>query len=150
MSNNQYMTSSDDLVDFGYGYQPLNLKCVPATTWHQMSSTTEHERIQQKSLFHSITTWSLHKNLGKSTKCVHVQSWHLLQSTVLPTTFETNKQYQTFVELDPYRQKRPSRSFASQSPFRRDITVTSIQLRYLLSFLCRSRYGSTAILLSRY
>ncbi len=125
MSNNQYMTTADDLVDFGCGYQPLNLESnVPSNYMASKCQVQPNMKEYNKNLYSiplqpGLYTKSQVNQPGASMSNLGIS----YNQQFLPTTFETDKQYQTFVELDPYQAPEPVKeNYASpKDPFRRDI-----------------------------
>ena len=119
------MTTADDLVDFGCGYQPLNLESnVPSNYMASKCQVQPNMKEYNKNLYSiplqpGLYTKSQVNQPGASMSNLGIS----YNQQFLPTTFETDKQYQTFVELDPYQAPEPVKeNYASpKDPFRRDI-----------------------------
>jgi hypothetical protein len=123
-SNNNYQFTDDDMMDFGCGYQPLNLESnLPSNYSASKCQTQDNMKDYNNKLFSTPLQPGLYtktqvnqpnasmSNLGISFTQPH-----------LPTTFETKKDYQTFVELDPYQMKPVKEEYSNpKDPFRRDI-----------------------------
>jgi hypothetical protein len=123
-SNNNYQFTDNDMMDFGCGYQPLNLESeLPSNYSASKCQTQKNMKDYNKNLFTTPLQPGLYtktqvnqpnasmSNLGISFTQPH-----------LPTTFESKKGYQTFVELDPYQVKPVKEEYSNpKEPFRRDI-----------------------------
>ena len=124
LTNNNYMTTTDDLVNFGCGYQPLNLETNLPTNY--IAST--HQANPSMSKFNE-NLYTIPIQPGLYTKSQVNQTDASMSNLgishnqqFLPTSFENKTNYQTFVELDPYQNKPIRENYASpEEPFRRDI-----------------------------
>ncbi len=124
-TTNNYTTTTDDLVNFGCGYQPLNLQSnLPsnymAPTCQTGSNNAQYnENIYTIPLQPGLYTKSQVNQPDASMSNLGIS----YNQQFLPTSFENKKNYQAVVELDPYQNKQVvQENYASpDQPLRRDI-----------------------------
>ena len=124
MSNNNYTTTSDDMINFGCGYQPLNLESnVPSNFMASTCQTKPNMKEYNKNLYSIPLQPGLYTKSQVNQPDASMSNLGIsFNQQFLPTTLKNEKQYQTFLELDPYQVKPIKENYATPSdPFRRDI-----------------------------
>lgn len=123
-SNNNYTTTKDDLVDFGCGYQPLNLQSnLPSNYMAPTCQTGPNNAEYNENLYSIPLQPGLYTKSQVNQPDASMSNLGIsYNQQFLPTVFENKKNYQAIVELDPYQNPSVKENFASpQEPFRRDI-----------------------------
>jgi len=124
LSTNRYSTVEDDMIDFGCGYQPLNLESNLPTNYMASTCQTKPNRKQYNdNLFEIPLQPGLYTKSEVNQPSSSMSNLGISYTQpFLPTTFEKKKGYQTFIEHDPYQMKPVQEDYASpKDPFRRDI-----------------------------
>lgn len=123
-STNRYSTVEDDMIDFGCGYQPLNLESnLPSNYLASSCQTKPNMKNYNNNLFEIPIQPGLYTKSQVNQPSSSMSNLGISYTQpFLPTTFENKKGYQTFIEHDPYQMKPVKEDYASpKQPFRRDI-----------------------------
>ena len=124
LSNNSYHTVEDDMIDFGCGYQPLNLESnlpsnyIPSKCQVEPNMKEYNDNLFEIPLQPGVYTKSQVNQPDASMSNLGIS----YTQPFLPTSFEKKKGYQTFLEHDPYQLNKTKENYASsKEPMRRDI-----------------------------
>lgn len=123
-SINRYHTVEDDMIDFGCGYQPLNLESnLPSNYMASTCQTKPNMKNYNNNLYEIPLQPGLYTKSQVNQPDASMSNLGIsYNQPFLPTTFENKKGYQTFIEHDPYQMQPVKEDYASpKQPFRRDI-----------------------------
>ena len=123
-SSNRYNTIEDDMIDFGCGYQPLNLESnLPSNYTASTCQTKPNMKNYNNNLFEIPLQPGLYTKSQVNQPDSSMSNLGIsFNQPFLPTTFENKKGYQTFTENDPYQMIPVKENYSSpKQPFRRDI-----------------------------
>ena len=123
-SNNYEETKNADLIDFGCGYQPLNLDYnLPSNYQSNECQWTQKSKSYNDNLFEIPLQPGVYtKSQVNQTDASQSNLGISFTTPLYPKEFKEKNGYSTFVELDPYQNKPVASTPAEpKDPFRRNI-----------------------------